>query len=102
MADPGASVAPGLGTEFFQVATSFVKWCNAAGGINGRKIDLTEYDAKYFNVAQEMINACQSEFMLVGNGNPADAPGVKPRLGCKLGEVPPIRCRRKPLLRGCR
>ncbi len=87
MADPGATVAPGLGAEFFEVADSFVKWCNAAGGINGRKIELTKYDAKYFNVAQQMISACQSEFMLVGNGNPGDAPGVKPRLDCKLGEV---------------
>ena len=88
MADPGASVAPGLGGDFFDVATSFVKWCNDAGGINGRKIELTNYDAKYFNVAQQMIDACQSEFMLVGNGNPADAPGVKPRLKCNLGELP--------------
>jgi ABC-type branched-subunit amino acid transport system substrate-binding protein len=88
MADPGASVAPGLGADFFDVATSFVKWCNDAGGINGRKLELTKFDAKYFNVAQQMIDACQSTFMLVGNGNPADAPGVKPRLACKLGEVP--------------
>jgi ABC-type branched-subunit amino acid transport system substrate-binding protein len=88
MADPGASVAPGLGEEFFQVGTSFVKWCNAAGGINGRKIQLTEYDAKYFNVAQQMIDACQSEFMLVGNGNAVDAPGAKPRVACGLGEIP--------------
>jgi ABC-type branched-subunit amino acid transport system substrate-binding protein len=88
MADPGASVAPGLGGDFFDVATSFVKWCNDAGGINGRKIELTKFDAQYFNVGQQMINACQSQFMLVGNGNPADAPGVKPRLACKLGEVP--------------
>jgi ABC-type branched-subunit amino acid transport system substrate-binding protein len=88
MADPGASVAPGLGGDFFDVSTSFVKWCNDAGGINGRKIELTKYDAKYFNVAQQMLDACQTEFMLVGNGNPADAPGVKPRLACKLGEIP--------------
>jgi hypothetical protein len=88
MADPGASVAPGLGGDFFDVATSFVKWCNDAGGINGRKVELTKFDAKYFNVAQQMINACQSTFMLVGNGNPADAPGVKPRLACNLGELP--------------
>ncbi len=88
MGDPGASVAPGLGQEFFDVADAFTKWCNAAGGINGRTIELTKYDAKYFNVAQQMINACQSEFMLVGNGDPADAPGVKPRLSCKLGQIP--------------
>ena len=88
MADPGAAAAPGLGADFFDVGTSFVKWCNAAGGINGRKIVLTKYDAKLFNVAQQMIDACQSEFMLVGNGNAFDAPGAKPRIACKLGEVP--------------
>ncbi len=88
MADPGSSVAPGLGEEFFQVGQAFVKWCNAAGGINGRKLVLTTYDAKLFNVAQQMIQACQKEFMLVGNGNGLDAPGVTPRLKCKLGEIP--------------
>jgi hypothetical protein len=88
IADPGASVYPGLEQEFFDVADAFVKWCNDAGGINGRKIVLDKWDAKYFNVAASTIDACQHDFMLVGNGNAGDAPGVKPRLGCKLGEVP--------------
>ena len=88
MADPGAAAAPGLGKEFFQVGDAFVKWCNAAGGINGRKLSLTEYDAKLFNAGQQMISACQKEFMLVGNGNAFDAPSVKPRLACKLGQIP--------------
>ena len=56
-----------------------MKWCNDAGGINGRKIELTNYDAKLFNVAQQMIQACQTEFMLVGNGNGLDEPGATPR-----------------------
>ena len=60
MSDAGSTVAPGLGQEFFDVGTAFVKWCNDAGGINGRKIQLTEYDAKLFNVAQQMIQACQT------------------------------------------
>ncbi len=88
MSDTGSSVAPGLGQEFFDVGTAFVKWCNEAGGINGRKIQLTEYDAKLFNVAQQMIQACQTEFMLVGNGNGLDSPGAAPRVACKLGEIP--------------
>jgi hypothetical protein len=88
MADPGSTVAPGLGQEFFQVGDAFVKWCNAAGGINGRKIALTDYDAKLFNVAPEMIQACQKVFMLVGNGNGLDDPGAKPRTDCKLGSIP--------------
>lgn len=88
MSDTGSSVAPGLGQEFFDVGTAFVKWCNDAGGINGRKIELTTYDAKLFNVAQQMIQACQTEFMLVGNGNGLDSPGAAPRVACKLGEIP--------------
>jgi ABC-type branched-subunit amino acid transport system substrate-binding protein len=88
MADPGSTVAPGLGEEFFQVGDAFVKWCNEAGGINGRKIVLTDYDAKLFNVAPSMIQACQKVFMLVGNGNGLDDPGAKPRLNCKLGQIP--------------
>ena len=87
-ADPGAAAAPGLEQEFFDTADGFSKWCNAAGGINGRKLVLDKYDAKLFDVAPQMINACQRDFMLVGNGNAFDAAGVKPRLTCKLGEIP--------------
>jgi ABC-type branched-subunit amino acid transport system substrate-binding protein len=88
LADPGSTAAPGLGQEFFDVATAFMKWCNDAGGINGRKIVVDKLDAKLFNVASSIISACQHDFMLVGGGNPLDAPGVAPRLGCKLGQVP--------------
>jgi ABC-type branched-subunit amino acid transport system substrate-binding protein len=88
MADPGAAAAPGLEQEFFDVADAFTKWCNAAGGINGRKIVLDKYDAKLFEVGAQMIDACQKDFMLVGNGNAFDEPGVKPRLACKLGQIP--------------
>ena len=88
MSDAGAVVSPGLEQEFFDVGTAFVKWCNAAGGINGRKIALTKHDAKIFNGAQQVINACQGDFMLVGGGNAFDAPDVKPRLACKLAQIP--------------
>ncbi len=85
--DPGAAAAPGLEQEFFDVADAFTKWCNAAGGINGRKIVLTKYDAKLFESAQQVVNACQTEFMLVGNGNAVDAPMQKPRVACHLGQI---------------
>jgi ABC-type branched-subunit amino acid transport system substrate-binding protein len=88
MADAGAAAAPGLEQEFFDVADAFSKWCNAAGGINGRKIVVTKLDAKLFNGAAQVINACQTEFMLVGGGNAFDAPDVKPRIACKLGQIP--------------
>ena len=88
LADPGNTAAPGLEQEFFDAADGFSKWCNAAGGINGRKIVVDKWDAKLFNVGQAMTNACQKDFMLVGGGNALDEPGVKPRLACKLAQIP--------------
>ncbi|HEX4016157.1 MAG TPA: ABC transporter substrate-binding protein [Frankiaceae bacterium] len=87
-ADPGAAAAPGLEQEFFDTAAGFSKWCNAAGGINGRKIVVDKLDAKLFNVGQVMTNACQRDFFLVGNGNAFDSAGVKIRENCKLGQIP--------------
>ena len=87
-ADPGAAAAPGLEQEFFDTGEGFTKWCNAAGGINGRKIVLDKWDAKLFNVGQVMTSACLKDFMLVGNGNAFDSAGVKTREGCKLGQIP--------------
>jgi ABC-type branched-subunit amino acid transport system substrate-binding protein len=88
LADPGSEAAPGLEQEFFDAGAAFSQWCNAAGGINGRKIVIDKLDAKLFNVGQQMVDACQKDFMLVGGGNALDEPGVKPRLACKLGSIP--------------
>jgi ABC-type branched-subunit amino acid transport system substrate-binding protein len=87
-ADPGAAAAPGLEQEFFDAGDGFTQWCNAAGGINGRKIVLDKLDAKLFDVGQVMTTACQKDFFLVGNGNAFDSAGVKIREGCKLGQMP--------------
>ena len=87
-ADPGAAAAPGLEQEFFDTADGFAKWCNAAGGINGRTIVVDKLDAKLFNVGQVMTQACQRDFMVVGNGNAFDSAGVKIREACKLGQIP--------------
>ena len=93
--DPGSVYAPGLEQEYFDVGTAFTKWCNAAGGINGRKIVLDKWDAKLFNGASAVIKACQQDFMLVGNGNAFDAADVKPRLACKLGQIPALNVSRE-------
>jgi hypothetical protein len=88
MADPGAAAAPGLEQEFFDAADGFTKWCNSNGGINGYQIVVDKLDAKLFNGGAQVIQACQRDFMLVGGGNALDANDVKPRLGCKLGQIP--------------
>lgn len=88
MADAGSTITPGLEIEFFQVGDAFVKWCNDAGGINGRQIKLNKHDAKLFDAGAQTIQACQTDFMLVGNGSAFDQSTVKPRLACNLGQIP--------------
>jgi ABC-type branched-subunit amino acid transport system substrate-binding protein len=87
MADPGAPVQPGLDQELFDTATAFVGWCNAAGGILGRKLTLDKWDSKLTEVASRMIQACAVDFALVGNGEAFDSAGVDQRVKCKLPEI---------------
>jgi hypothetical protein len=85
--DASNTIVPGLEIEFVQQATAFADWCNAAGGINGRKIVLDNRDAALFNVATQMTSACQSDFMAVGGGYAIDQPGVPIREKCGLGQI---------------
>ncbi len=101
-ADPGAAAAPGLEQEFFDTAEASSKWCNAAGGINGRKIVVDKLDAKLFDVGQVTTEACQRDFFLVGNGNAFDSAGVKIRERCKLGQIPAYVSRRRRSTRSTR
>jgi ABC-type branched-subunit amino acid transport system substrate-binding protein len=86
-ADPGNTVEPGLNVEFFQFASAFAKWCNAAGGIDGRQIVVHDRDAALFNAAQVTSQACQQDFMSVGGGMALDQPSVAVRVGCGLGQI---------------
>ena len=85
--DTGNTIQPGLEQQFFDTGDAFVKWCNAAGGIDGRKIVLHKRDAKLFESASVVIQACQADFMEVGGGTALDDATVKPRLACKLGDI---------------
>src|ERR1700735_1961412 len=85
--DAANTIDPGLAAEFPQQATAFADWCNAAGGINGRKIVIDNRDAALFNAAQQMTVACQSDFMAVGGGMALDQPAVPIREKCGLGQI---------------
>jgi len=88
LSDAKNMAQPGLGKEFVDMANGFKTWCNDLGGINGRKIKLVEHDGNLMSVSKAMTDACQSDFMVVGGGNPMDKDGVEPRLNCKLGAFP--------------
>src|ERR1700722_9028845 len=85
--DAANTVQPGLEAEFPQQAKAFAAWCNASGGINGRKIVIDNRDAALFNAAQQATEACQSDFMAVGGGMALDQPSVPVREQCGLGQI---------------
>jgi ABC-type branched-subunit amino acid transport system substrate-binding protein len=83
--DPGFSGRLGLNQEMFDTAEAFTKWCNDKGGINGRKIDLKERDAKLTEFQQRVIEACdEGDFFSVGGGTVFDDTGQADRLACAL------------------
>jgi len=75
-------------SEFVDTAKVFTSWCNAAGGINGRKLVATTRDSKLMEVRQRMLEACREDFALVGGGSALDALGVQDRLKCLLPDFP--------------
>lgn len=85
--DAGFVGRPGLNQELFDTATVFSKWCNDAGGINGRKIIVDQRDAKLFDVKARMFESCAQDFMVVGGGAVFDQDGVDTRLGCLMPEI---------------
>jgi len=86
--DRGFASAPGLGEENGDAIDAMVKWCNEQGGILGRKISGTRYDAALTNAASVVQKACASDFMLVGQGFAYDEASEPVRVGCGLPTVP--------------
>jgi ABC-type branched-subunit amino acid transport system substrate-binding protein len=88
ISDPGFVGRPGLNQELFDASHVFADWCNAAGGISGRKIKLVERDAKLTEYKQRITEACASDFFLVGGGAVFDDTGQDERLSCLLPDIP--------------
>jgi ABC-type branched-subunit amino acid transport system substrate-binding protein len=86
--DRGFSGLPGLDQEMGDAVKAMITWCNAQGGINGRKIVGDYYDAAVTNVQSAMTQACKTDFMLVGEGFALDGVAEPTRLGCNLAAVP--------------
>jgi hypothetical protein len=74
--------------EFVDAAKVFTSWCDAAGGIDGRKLVATTRDTRLVQVQQQMIQSCHDDFAMVGGGSALDALGVKTRLSCLLPAFP--------------
>ena len=84
----GADVRPGLNQEMYDSAKAFVDWCNEHGGINGRKLELKDLDAKLNEYPQRVSEACEDTFALVGGGAIFDNDTGNIRVGCGLINIP--------------
>jgi len=65
-------------------AAAFTSWCNAAGGIDGRKLVADIHDTRLLQVVPAMSSACASDFVLAGGSAGLDGLGVATRLKCLL------------------
>jgi hypothetical protein len=88
ISDPGFTGAPGLNQELFDASQVFTDWCNSLGGINGRTIKLNKRDAALFDYKARVLEACASDFALVGGGGVLDDTGQNDRLSCLLPDFP--------------
>ncbi|MCB9374187.1 MAG: ABC transporter substrate-binding protein [Microthrixaceae bacterium] len=88
IADPGFTGRPGLNQEIFDTATAFVEWCNAAGGINGRQLELNLHDAKLTEYATAIAEACAQDFAVVGDGAVQDNLWASSGPQCGLIDLP--------------
>jgi ABC-type branched-subunit amino acid transport system substrate-binding protein len=68
VSDPGFEGRPGLNIELHDAATAFAEWCNAAGGINGKQINVNLRDAAISEYQPVMEQACTEDFAIVGSG----------------------------------
>jgi ABC-type branched-subunit amino acid transport system substrate-binding protein len=76
IADINVPGAPGLLQPIWDTATAYVDWCNAAGGILGRKIILDKKDSAYTNYLPQVETSCTSDLAMVGTMGVLDNTGV--------------------------
>lgn len=88
LSDAGNTIIPGLLQELFDASEAFVAWCNDAGGIGGRQIELVQRDTKLVEGQQRITEACEEDFFLVGGASGLDGDLAQPRLDCELPQIP--------------
>lgn len=86
--DAGFPSSPGLNQELSDAIETMIEWCNEQGGIAGRPIEGSYYDAKITEVNNAMTEACEQEFFLVGQGWSLDASQEQVRRACGMPTVP--------------
>jgi len=70
--------------ELLNAAKVFTSWCDANGGIDGRKLVADIHDTQLMQVVPAMAKACASDFVLAGGSAAFDGLAVTQRLKCLL------------------
>jgi hypothetical protein len=70
--------------QLVNAANVFTDWCNANGGIDGRKIVPDVHDTQLMAVVSAVTAACDKDFALAGGSAALDGLGVSVRLKCLL------------------
>jgi ABC-type branched-subunit amino acid transport system substrate-binding protein len=76
IADINVPGAPGLLQPMWDSATAFTDWCNAAGGINGRKIILDKRDSAETDYLPQVESSCTADLATVGTMGVLDNTGA--------------------------
>jgi ABC-type branched-subunit amino acid transport system substrate-binding protein len=76
IADINVPGAPGLLQPMWDSATAFTDWCNAVGGIAGRKLILDKRDSQETNYLPQVETSCTADFAMVGTMGVLDNTGV--------------------------
>jgi hypothetical protein len=87
LTDKGSTIRAGLNKEMFDTGVAFTTWCNAHGGILGRKLVLDDLDAALFNYNDAITKGCTDDFALVGGGAVFDDADNGQRVQCNLPNI---------------
>lgn len=80
---------PGLMLPNLQAMQGFVKMCNGLGGINGRKLELENYDAGLVKYKEAIAKACEADVLaLVGTAAVLDGDASQDAVACGIVDVP--------------
>jgi hypothetical protein len=71
-------------TDIEDTAKVFTAWCNAAGGIDGRKLTADIHNTNLMAVVPAMTAACGKDFVAAGGSAALDGLAVSTRLKCLL------------------
>jgi ABC-type branched-subunit amino acid transport system substrate-binding protein len=79
-----------LFTANWQAMQAFAAYCNAQGGIAGRRLVVQPFDTALFNHRQAITDSCASVFALVGSASVFDGDGASVETDCGIPDVPAL------------